>query len=65
MIALKQSQDTTTLYWNRQGQVNCGAHAPYKGSDTWTWDGWQRIPEYVILHGPPPTCETCRATAGR
>jgi hypothetical protein len=55
------------LYWNRQGRVNCAAHAPFKGSDTWVNEGWQKIAPDVLAntYWPPVlTCETCRATKG-
>ena len=61
-----QAQDTTTLYWNRQGAVCCGAHAPYRYSDTWVNEGWTRIPAGTKYHPMSVrlmrlTCETCRA----
>ena len=33
------------LYWNRQGAVCCGKHAPTPGSDTWLNEGWRKVTE--------------------
>jgi hypothetical protein len=47
------------LYWNSSGQVNCEQHAPYRGSDTWKHERWQRVPpcdETAALE-----CEVCRS----
>lgn len=57
----------TRLYWNRQGAVNCEKHAPYRYSDTWANEGWERVIPHRTF--PPKVaatirCEVCRATAG-
>jgi len=48
------------LYWNATGQINCGAHAPYPQSDTWTNEAWQRIAP-IVVDQESLQCETCRA----
>lgn len=35
--------DRPGLFWSQRGEVGCGAHTPYPGSDTWRWDRWGRI----------------------
>ena len=51
------------LLWSERGAVTCADHAPYKGSDTWRWERWQRVPR------SPETahlvCETCRIRTER
>ena len=64
---------TTTkpvLLWNERGQIGCTkpTHAPYPGSDTWTWERWRMITrrqadEFEREVGRPPSCETCDAIA--
>lgn len=41
--------DPETLYWSERGSVACGDHAPLKGSDTWLWDRWSKVPKGVGL----------------
>jgi len=54
--------DPDALYWDEQGQISCGDHAPLKGSDTWVSGGWVRVSarEAVTLNAK---CETCRKAA--
>ena len=61
---------TTRLQWNERGQIGCElpGHAPYPGTDTWTWERWRRITpaearEFGRELGHPPACETCAAIA--
>lgn len=61
---MKQHVDFDRLYWNVQGRVNCGKHAPYFGTDTWEWEQWSEVPmsgliEWRRLEGKPQECETC------
>ena len=44
---------TTTkpdLYWNERGQTGCAlpGHAPYRGSDTWRFEHWKKVPANLI-----------------
>jgi len=62
-----ETRSGSTLYWNHQGQVNCGTHAPCRDSDMWKSEGWQRVPSIVFANVKRVRrngCERCRATAG-
>jgi hypothetical protein len=69
------SNATTTkpfLYMSERGQIGCllPGHAPYPGTDTWTWERWQAITPREAAGferevGRPPSCETCQAIARR
>lgn len=52
------------------GRIECEAHAPYKGSDTWFTGQWRTMrvderAEFAAEIGRAPECETCRANAGK
>ena len=54
------------LYWSERGEISCGCHTPYPGSDTWNWDAWAEITaaEAAAFEkelGNAPACETCAA----
>jgi hypothetical protein len=52
------------ILWNERGQIGCTlpGHAPHKGSDTWRFEHWKRIPDGVAKEdGTPYQCETCAA----
>jgi len=51
------------LYWNNAGVVNCGGHAPYMGSDTWTSEEWVAVPD--TQDTAHLKCETCKAARER
>ena len=62
------------VLWDKRGRVACEEHAPFRGSDTWRWDGWCRMPAKdvadwrVFLQSrgvPEEPCETCRAAIER
>ena len=53
---------TPTLLWNERGQIGCTlpGHAPHKGSDTWKFEHWKKIPDGVANEdGTPYQCEVC------
>jgi len=50
------------LLWNERGQIGCTlpGHAPHKGSDSWKFEHWKKIPEGTVKEdGSPYACETC------
>ena len=58
------------LYWSERGEVACGRHTPYPGSDTWAWDGWREMTAadragWNREAGNAPVCETCAARGRR
>jgi hypothetical protein len=67
--------DTTSakrdaLYMDNGGRIECGAHAPHRGTDSWVWREWQAItPRQALAFerdvGRPPACESCTAIALR
>jgi hypothetical protein len=60
----KKKKQSPALLWNERGQIGCAlpGHAPHKGSDTWKFEHWKRIPEGTQSEdGQPFRCETCAA----
>lgn len=60
----------STLFWGERGHIACEKHAPYRGSDTWVWERWSRMPkpaqaEFQALTGKPAICETCASHTKR
>jgi hypothetical protein len=58
------------VYMSERGQIGCPlpGHAPYPGTDTWTWERWRKITpreaaEFEREIGRPPSFETCTAIA--
>ena len=47
--------DPDQLYWGSNGMVNCGDHAPLRGSDTWVWGAWEALPADIEGFD----CEVC------
>lgn len=51
------------LFWSERGEVACGKHAPYRGSDTWEWERWQAVTPIdrreAYKMGERLRCETC------
>lgn len=60
MVA-RRKREPSGLFWDRRGRVCCAKHTPYRGSDTWRFDGWRSIPksQAVWEDGKPMTCESC------
>jgi hypothetical protein len=53
-----------TLLWNERGQTGCTlpGHAPGKGTDTWKFEHWKKIPAGTVKEdGAPFSCEVCSA----
>jgi len=53
-----------TLLWNERGQIGCTlpGHAPFKGTDTWKFEHWKKIPPGTLSEdGKPFRCESCSA----
>jgi len=53
-----------TLFWSERGEISCKDHAPYKGSDTWQWERWQKMTdteriEFAKHTNKSAECETC------
>jgi hypothetical protein len=58
----KADAETPALLWNERGQIGCTipGHAPHKGTDTWKFEHWKKIPEGTVKEdGSPYACETC------
>lgn len=60
--------EPTGLFWAETGEVTCGAHAPFRGSDTWRSGRWtqMRADDVAQMHiaiDRAPACEVCGATA--
>jgi len=54
------------LYMSERGEIACLPHAPYRGSDSWNVERWERITreeadEFEREVGHAPSCETCNA----
>ena len=61
-----KAEQEPTLLWNERGQVGCTlpGHAPHKGTDSWKFEHWKKIPPGTLKEdGTPIVCETC-ARAG-
>jgi hypothetical protein len=65
-MATKKKTTTETkalaLLWNERGQIGCTlpGHAPHKGSDTWQFEHWKKLPEGTLKEdGQPFACEVC------
>jgi hypothetical protein len=67
-----KTEATPTLLWNERGQIGCTlpGHAPHKGSDTWRFEHWKKIPPGEFrkegstvfgLRDAPLVCEVCKA----
>lgn len=65
-----KTEKTPTLLWNERGQIGCTlpGHAPHKGSDTWKFEHWKKIPPGEFrkegdtvfgLRDTPLVCELC------
>jgi len=53
---------TPTLLWNERGQIGCErpGHAPHRGSDTWEFEHWKKIPAGTLKDdGSAFACEMC------
>jgi hypothetical protein len=61
-----------TLLWNERGQIGCTlpGHAPHKGSDSWRFEHWKKVPEGEFrkegstvfgLRDTALACEVCKA----
>src|SRR5690349_17256104 len=51
-----------TLLWNERGQIGCTlpGHAPAKGTDTWKFEHWKKVPDGTVKEdGSPLQCELC------
>lgn len=51
------------VYWDENGEICCGIHAPYRGSDTWVSGRWEAVsPDDVqaaFAQGMVIKCECC------
>jgi hypothetical protein len=57
-----KSEKKPTLLWNERGQIGCTlpGHSPHKGTDTWRFEHWKRIPDGTTKEdGKPIQCEVC------
>lgn len=57
-----KTEKAPTLLWSERGQIGCTipGHAPHKGSDSWRFEHWKKIPDGVTKEdGTPYQCETC------
>jgi hypothetical protein len=60
-----KTKKTPTLLWNERGQIGCTipGHAPHKGTDTWKFEHWKKIPGGTVKEdGSAYVCETCAQT---
>ena len=69
---METTQTTTAgpdLFWSETGEIDCAAHAPMRGSDTWTSGRWKKMSPRdlagYIAAGITPVCECCAAKAAR
>lgn len=56
------------IYMSERGEIACGSHAPYAGSDSWTLDRWAPITpaeaaEFAVAVGYAPRCNACGGAA--
>lgn len=66
--ATKTIATDSAIYWNEQGQIRCAKHAPYRGSDTWRYERWTKVPASALpqiraqfeIPADAPLCEACR-----
>ena len=55
-------QQTPSLLWNERGQIGCTipGHAPQKGTDTWKFERWKKVPTGTTKEdGTELRCEVC------
>ncbi len=60
----KESGETMikTLFWSERGAIACEKHAPFRGSDSWVWERWERVPHEAYAETAfELQCETCAA----
>ena len=67
-MATRTDTDPAALYWSEDGQVMCGRHSPYRGSDTWRSGRWSRLTAddqtmWRTANPKPASCETCDCMA--
>ena len=60
----RKTSKPPALFWDEQGRVSCAEHAPYRGTDTWHFDGWRRmrpsnIAAFAAESGMAVECEVC------
>lgn len=66
------ARDGSKIYFSERGEIACGEHAPYPGSDTFRFDGWRVVTPAIAkawadeanrtgLVSPEMKCETCGA----
>jgi hypothetical protein len=61
-----KTETAPTLLWNERGQIGCTlpGHAPHKGSDSWKFEHWKKLPPGTLNDdGQPFACEVCKAGA--
>ena len=51
-----------TLYWDREGRVACGDHAPLKNPEAWRLQNWKPITPSTAA-GAGMKCRVCGARA--
>ena len=57
-----KNETVPTLLWNERGQVGCtlAGHAPAKGTDSWRFEKWKKVPAGTLKDdGSPYQCELC------
>ena len=55
-------QQAPSLLWNERGQIGCTipGHAPQKGTDTWKFEHWKKVPAGTTKEdGTELRCEMC------
>ncbi len=65
----KNGLDSSSLYWSEDGEVNCGEHAPFRGSDTWMSGRWTAVTADDVIAAAsggyaPLRCEVCGRRLG-
>jgi len=61
---MSKKKKESALLWNERGQIGCTqpGHAPHKGSDSWKFEHWKKVPEGALKEdGQPFRCEVCAA----
>lgn len=62
------ARDGSKVYFSERGEIACGEHAPYPGTDTFRWERWRIVTpaiaaEWARQGGGVMKCETCGKAA--
>ena len=65
-LQARRAGDRERLFWSERGEIACAQHAPYPGTETWTWERWSPMTEterqaWMQLLKRAPECEGCHS----